>query len=139
LELPRTAVSCRDTPPENDEIQIMNKVDSFVRDFHFADEGTLLTSVLRRDPAAWAELVVRYEPAVRRAIRRTLIQAAIDGESAAPAVRDIVSAVYHGLVEGQMARLRTFDPDAGLLGDWLDGWAESVATAWVRHARRAQA
>jgi hypothetical protein len=101
------------------------------RHFSFADERTLVAAVLRRDGAAWAELVRRYEPPVRLAIGRILV-GHVDAAAARADVREVVADVYLGLVEGDLARLRAFDPARGLLGDFLAQWATRVTWAWVR-------
>jgi hypothetical protein len=131
LALPQTAASYRETPAAIDEIQSMRIVDPTSRSYHFADERSLVAGVLRRDPAAWTELVRRYQPSVRDAIRRRLV-GRVDEAGAAAAVRAIVPQVYRGLVDDDMARLRACAAAAGLVGDQLAAWAAEVTSAWVR-------
>jgi hypothetical protein len=111
----------------------MKTIDPTSRTYHFADERSLVAAVLRRDPAAWTELVRRYQPTVRSAIRRRLV-GRVDESSAAAAVRTIVPEVYRGLVEDDMARLRACAATAGLVGDQLASWAAEVTSAWVRRS-----
>jgi hypothetical protein len=101
------------------------------RTYHFADERSLVAAVLRRDPAAWTELVRRYQPTVRGAIRRRLV-GRVDEAGAPAAVRSIVPEVYRGLVEDDMARLRACAATAGLVGDQLASWATEVTATWIR-------
>jgi hypothetical protein len=113
----------------------MNELDPTPRRFIFADERTLLAAVLRREPLAWAELVRRYEPPVRRAIGRILAAHVTDAD-ARDAVREVVADVYLGLVERDLLRLRAIDLRQGLLGDQLARWATRVTWAWVQAAAR---
>jgi hypothetical protein len=113
----------------------MNELDAIARHFIFADERTLLAAVLRKDARAWAELVRRYEPPVRRAIARVLAAHVTDAD-ARSAVREVVSDVYLGLLERDLCQLRAIDLRQGLLGDQLARWATRVTWAWVRAAAR---
>jgi hypothetical protein len=117
----------------------MNEPQSNLRRFVFADERTLLAAVLRREPRAWAELVRRYEPPVRRAIAR-ILAAHVTDVDARDAVREVVANVYLGLLEQDLAQLRVMYSDAaigaGLLGDQLGRWATRVTWAWVHATAR---
>ena len=83
-------------------------------------EGALLDAVLRRDNLAWQEMLRRYDPMLRRVVRRRLARA-LRTVLPSDAIDDVMGAFYLDLVEADMRKLRT----------WGDGPRKSKLSTWL--------
>jgi RNA polymerase sigma-70 factor (ECF subfamily) len=99
------------------------------------DDGSLVQAALASDELAWAELLRRYGPTMRRCITsvtsRFRVVASPEDEN------DIFATVCLRLVQNQGKRLRSFDPARGCsLGAWLGTIAIRTTYDFLRKHKR---
>ena len=86
------------------------------------DDAAVVRATLAGDEPAWRELMRRFTPALRQAVRDA-------GDAIAEAgVDDVIGELWLSLVEQGMRRLRSFDPTRGAsLVTWLTIRASQLA------------
>lgn len=97
------------------------------------DDGTLLRLALENDQRAWREFVRRHDDMMREVAREATAAAGFDEAR----VDDVVGEAWLALLEGDMRRLRAYDPARGVpLAAWLALQATRAASKHLRQQGR---
>jgi hypothetical protein len=97
-------------------------------------ETALISGVLDREQRAWREFVRRFNSSLREVVRERL---ATEGAVDEAQVDDTLGDFWEWLIDGDMRRLRSYDPGHGLpLLSWLAVRASRVVDAHLRRRRR---
>jgi len=94
------------------------------------EDAALIRRLLLRDGRAWHAFYQRYEPIARKAIQKVTQRFRLCRERVD--VEEIRSALFCGLIEGDMRKLRSFDPDRGPLDGFLRLLATHAAWSYLR-------
>lgn len=96
--------------------------------FRDVDDDVLIRATLARDDRAWRELMRRYEPPLRHALRDTH---ALDDEQ----LDDVIGDLWLRLLDDDMQRLQTFSGRGGSALAFLTMHAAEVARARARREK----
>jgi len=97
-----------------------------------AEERLLIKKCLAHDGAGWERLYEHYQPGLLKSIPRRMHGKVHDPN----VIEDIAQEVWARLLAKDMRRFRTFDPEHGRLGSYLDLLAHwAVQQFWKERAR----
>lgn len=98
-------------------------------------DGELVDGLIGREDGSWRELVARFEPPLRRTVRRTLT-GALREMMESDAIDDIMQDFYVDLLERDAHKLRLWalGPRKAALLSWLSMIVSQIA---IEHFRRA--
>lgn len=104
-------------------------------DFKNLDETDLVAALLRREDAAWREMIRRYDQVLRHEARKS-VKGAVRQVLASDWLDDVIADLHLELLENDMRKIRIWadGPKVARFGSWL---GMLVRQAAIDHARRA--